>query len=179
MRRADNLTIFLCRLSRNSGATTSWNLKGLSRPVVGKLYLYPFCGVPEHVNCIFAGARFSCDKFVLRRNTIKLSQCRYVVKRRRILMVGTGYWNMCWLTSLLLCRCHVNVTISRRHQRNQQKITRYETYRQNIDASVFSVSMFLFLRNRVLRSQGCTPFSNHTHDLIWLAAGRTSCHAFH
>jgi hypothetical protein len=27
----------MCRLSRNSGASTSWNPKGLSRPVAGKL----------------------------------------------------------------------------------------------------------------------------------------------
>ena len=30
----------MCRLSRNSGASTSWITKGLSRPVVGKLYLF-------------------------------------------------------------------------------------------------------------------------------------------
>jgi hypothetical protein len=36
---ADNLTTFMCRLSRNSGASTFWNPKGLSRPVAGKLYL--------------------------------------------------------------------------------------------------------------------------------------------
>jgi hypothetical protein len=30
----------MCRLSGNSGASTSWNPKGLSRPVAGKLYLY-------------------------------------------------------------------------------------------------------------------------------------------
>jgi hypothetical protein len=29
----------MCRLSRNNGTSTSWNPKGLSRPVVGKLYL--------------------------------------------------------------------------------------------------------------------------------------------
>jgi hypothetical protein len=40
VRRADNLTTFMCRLSRNLGASTSWNPKGLSRPVVGFLYLY-------------------------------------------------------------------------------------------------------------------------------------------
>jgi hypothetical protein len=40
VRRADNLTTFLCRLSRNSGASTFWNSKGLLRPVAGKLYLY-------------------------------------------------------------------------------------------------------------------------------------------
>jgi hypothetical protein len=39
VRRADNLTTFMCRLSRNSWASTSWNPKGLCRPVVGKLYL--------------------------------------------------------------------------------------------------------------------------------------------
>jgi hypothetical protein len=30
----------MCWLSRNSGASTSWNPKSLSRPVVGKLYLF-------------------------------------------------------------------------------------------------------------------------------------------
>jgi hypothetical protein len=30
----------MCRLSGNSGASASWNSKGLSRPVAGKLYLY-------------------------------------------------------------------------------------------------------------------------------------------
>jgi hypothetical protein len=41
VRRADNLTIFMCRLSRNLGASTSWNPVGLSRPVMGLLFL-PF-----------------------------------------------------------------------------------------------------------------------------------------
>jgi hypothetical protein len=39
VRRADNLTTFMCRLSRNLGASTSWDPKGLSRPVMGLLYL--------------------------------------------------------------------------------------------------------------------------------------------
>ena len=43
MRRAKNLTTFIHRLSRNSGASTFRNPKGLSRPVVGKLYLYLIC----------------------------------------------------------------------------------------------------------------------------------------
>jgi hypothetical protein len=30
----------ICRLSRNLGASTSWNPLGLSRPVTGLLYLY-------------------------------------------------------------------------------------------------------------------------------------------
>jgi hypothetical protein len=39
--RADNLTTFMCRLSRNSGASTSWNPKGLSRPVAVNLCFPP------------------------------------------------------------------------------------------------------------------------------------------
>jgi hypothetical protein len=38
-RRADNLTTFMCRLSWNLGASTSWNSLGLSRSVMGLLYL--------------------------------------------------------------------------------------------------------------------------------------------
>jgi hypothetical protein len=38
--RADNLTTYMCQLSRNSGVSTSRNPKGPSRPVAGKLYLY-------------------------------------------------------------------------------------------------------------------------------------------
>jgi len=32
--RADNVTTFMCRLSWNMGALTSWNPQGLSRPVI-------------------------------------------------------------------------------------------------------------------------------------------------
>jgi len=41
-RRADNPTTWMCRLSRNLGASTSWNPQGLSRPVMGLLYLLPY-----------------------------------------------------------------------------------------------------------------------------------------
>jgi len=37
--RADNLTAFLCRLSLNLGASTSWNPLVLHRSVIGLLYL--------------------------------------------------------------------------------------------------------------------------------------------
>ena len=39
VRRADKLITFMCRLSWNLGASTSWNPQGLSRPVEGLLYL--------------------------------------------------------------------------------------------------------------------------------------------
>jgi hypothetical protein len=38
--RCLGLTTFKCRLSRNLGASTSWSPKGLSRPVMGLLYLF-------------------------------------------------------------------------------------------------------------------------------------------
>jgi hypothetical protein len=40
VRRAYNLTTFMCQLSWNLGASTSWNPLGLSRPVMGLLYLF-------------------------------------------------------------------------------------------------------------------------------------------
>ena len=39
MRRADNLTTLMKRLSSNLEASTTWNPQGLSRPVMGLLYL--------------------------------------------------------------------------------------------------------------------------------------------
>jgi hypothetical protein len=39
VRRADNLTNFICRLSWNLEASTSWNPQGLSRHVMVLLYL--------------------------------------------------------------------------------------------------------------------------------------------
>jgi len=42
VRKDDNLTIFMCRLSWNLEASASWNTQGLSRPVMGLLYLYIF-----------------------------------------------------------------------------------------------------------------------------------------
>jgi hypothetical protein len=44
--RADNLTTFLCCLSWNLGASASWSPQGLSRPVMGLLYLY-ICTEPD------------------------------------------------------------------------------------------------------------------------------------
>ena len=40
MCRADNFNTFMCRLSWNMGASTSWNPQGLPRSVMGLLYLF-------------------------------------------------------------------------------------------------------------------------------------------
>jgi len=44
--RDDNLTTFMCQLSWNLGASTPWNPQGLSRLVMGLLYLLPWRLVP-------------------------------------------------------------------------------------------------------------------------------------
>ena len=41
MRRADDFTTFICRLSWNLGTSTSWIPMGLPRPGMGLLYLLP------------------------------------------------------------------------------------------------------------------------------------------
>jgi len=51
VRRADNLTIFVCRLSWNLGASTSWNSQDLPKPVMELLYLYENkCCQPNGLN---------------------------------------------------------------------------------------------------------------------------------
>jgi hypothetical protein len=47
VRRTENLATFMCRLSKNLGASTSWNPQGLSRPVMGLFYLTFFIPHPE------------------------------------------------------------------------------------------------------------------------------------
>jgi len=42
VRGADNLPTFVFRLPRNLGASTYWNPLGLSKPVMGLLYLLPY-----------------------------------------------------------------------------------------------------------------------------------------
>ena len=68
MRRADNLTTFMCRLSRNSGASASCNPKGLSRPVAGKLYL-TFVQKTGHL--IHEDGTDRCEKSILKQPTLR------------------------------------------------------------------------------------------------------------
>ena len=64
MRRADNLTTFMWRMSWNIGTSTSWNPLGLSRPVMGLLYLLHYQPVGlgiVHVLCFLCGRNwFAC-----------------------------------------------------------------------------------------------------------------------
>ena len=44
----------MCRLSWNLGASASWNTLGLSRPVMGLLYLYIHVYICRHKSCLCA-----------------------------------------------------------------------------------------------------------------------------
>jgi hypothetical protein len=45
VRRDDNSTTFIRRLSRNLGASNFWNSLGLSRPVMGLIFTYKYSGI--------------------------------------------------------------------------------------------------------------------------------------
>jgi hypothetical protein len=83
VRRADNLTTFMCRLSRNSGASTSWNPKGLSRPVAGKLYLFTSQGI--------------CTRLLGRLSFSTLQSRRCTSAPCFLQTTSTRNWR-CWLT---------------------------------------------------------------------------------
>ena len=62
MRKAD-FTTFICRLSWKLGASTSWNPQGLSRAVMGLLYLLPF--IHHHsVFCLTRGPKPPPKRFL-------------------------------------------------------------------------------------------------------------------
>jgi len=56
VRKADNLTTFMCRLSWSLGASPSWNPQGLSGPVIGLLYLF-YVLLDVYVTCWMDGLR--------------------------------------------------------------------------------------------------------------------------
>jgi hypothetical protein len=49
--KADRLTKFMCRIFWNPGTSNSWNTQGLSRPVMGLLYLHflPFFIIKKNI----------------------------------------------------------------------------------------------------------------------------------
>jgi hypothetical protein len=63
VRRSDNLTAFTCRLSWNLGTSISWNPKGLSRPVMGLLYL-SIGTVGRNEVCVYREVKELNGKFV-------------------------------------------------------------------------------------------------------------------
>ena len=64
MHRADNLTTFMFRLSRNLGVSTSWHPQGLSRPVQELLYLVPHTCTSLASMFFFFHLKVSCCKLI-------------------------------------------------------------------------------------------------------------------
>jgi hypothetical protein len=75
VRRADNLTNFLCRLSWNLGTSSSWNPQGLSRSVMGLIYLY----VLVSERCTLARESWM---EILRVRTVRLPAASHVSDRQ-------------------------------------------------------------------------------------------------
>jgi len=69
--RADNLTPFMCQLSSILEASTSWNPQGLSRPVMGLLYLHLYLFIEMEILCIYI---YMC--FCLSASTTELRSAR-------------------------------------------------------------------------------------------------------
>jgi hypothetical protein len=101
---ADNLTTtIMCRLSRYSGASTSWNPKGLSRPVAGKLYLFftteyikmkPLCTLIRHGN--HKGEQFSEHKHNPNAEC-DLSPCDSVHPPEKFFLLGYKFQPSCFI----------------------------------------------------------------------------------
>ena len=81
MHRADNPTTFICRLSWNLGASTSWNPQGLSRPVMGLLYLFTvYIEIVNIWQSTFELTSWSQSELLSLSEPEYLCTCNYMVK---------------------------------------------------------------------------------------------------
>jgi len=87
VRRADNLTTFMCRLSWNLGASTSWNPQGLSRPVMGLLYFLPLTTVFSMYPTAVTPTNRTTLYFETSENT-SITRCRNTKN------IITSYWKV-------------------------------------------------------------------------------------
>ena len=74
----------MCRLSWNLGASTSWNPQGLSRPVMGLLYLYLLALPPLRPITLH---KFHSEKFYIYFLKIQLTLIKFKYHNRSILLV--------------------------------------------------------------------------------------------
>jgi hypothetical protein len=98
---AENLTTLMCQLSRNLGASTSWNPLGLSRPVMGLLYLnwHMKCILKRHkhrsISCMTVVRIYFTN--VLQRE-VRSAVPAYVTHKReeRQLIAPPDLWTVRW-----------------------------------------------------------------------------------
>jgi hypothetical protein len=94
MRRADNLTTFMCRMSWNLEASTSWNAQSLSRSVKRLLYL--------RVKCI-------C-RYLVNRCSLNISDVKsyafwsfWMMKFTLHWIVDLNFFKLVFVCKLILC----------------------------------------------------------------------------
>ena len=89
-------TTFMCRLSSNLGASTSWNPQGLSRPVMGLLFILIYGTVRWVLLCLFTCSNKSHEDggiqlFLWKRNS-------YNNDTQSVIFGKRGSWQL-WFTS--------------------------------------------------------------------------------
>jgi hypothetical protein len=86
LRRADNLATFMCRLSWNLEASTSWNPQGLSRPVMGLLFFFANTGLVMSLSL-----RLYKMIFVVHEISLRVTEWRNLTSRNCKLQWGPIY----------------------------------------------------------------------------------------
>ena len=150
MRRADNLTTFMCRLSWNLVALPSRNLQGLSRPVMGLLYLlFPLVLTSVSVICPFVSEfcipHICCS--LLPYFHIGFSLCVLMVVVAVVIIAyrastsahGATYFRLLW-------PCIMNVVWT---ERNQQDATNLMFIIKLLSQHVSGIIMPIIRRTRV------------------------------
>jgi len=147
VRRADNLPTFMCRSSWNLGTSTSWNPRGLPRPVMGLLYLFGpltceasiqirYIIIIIFINCNWVITRWQCLLYIWSR------MCRHC--RQPMLTLTTT----CWFAKM--CTRLKNVFQKGKPRCNSQKLllnnrkcktvclsTQYKNFCQEVTEKIF------------------------------------------
>ena len=88
LRTVDKLTTFMCRLSWSLRASTSWNPQGLSRPVMGLLYLYLYLYY-KHRSLRFTAIAFSGTWYVVGPESFRPDQLFKVTEIKQLCYFST------------------------------------------------------------------------------------------
>jgi len=105
VRRAENLTTFTCLFSWYLRASTTWNTQGLSRSVLGLLYLYLY-----HTNNTWRTCKTQKTTFNRRnRSSLLLVQFAMIATLAVTISQAGKLWNMFWhtLDMLLVLRTYI------------------------------------------------------------------------
>jgi len=112
VRRADNLTTLMCQMSWNLGASTSWNPQGLSRCVMGLLYLFTFLSRSCQDKRIYMWCEFDRASLLIRGNKMPTRCNRLVFYCRTYCLLNMFRAPLCQSSGALeLYRCLLPVVL--------------------------------------------------------------------